>query len=65
MSILIKNGFEKNKARVKAIEEALKGIMCLKEATLSGISRGIVVLDKETNFRSQLKRMHRLMKNEK
>ena len=65
MSILIKNGYENNKARVKAIGEALKGLMCVKEATLSGISRGIAVLDEETNFRSQLKRMHRLMKNEK
>ena len=65
MSVLIKEGFEKNKARVKAIEEMLEGLMNLKEATLSGISRGATLLDGEKKFSSQLKRIHRLIKNEK
>jgi len=65
ISVLIKKGFEKNKARVKAIGEMVEGLMYVKEATLSGISRGATVLDEGKKFESQLKRIHRLIKNEK
>lgn len=65
MSVLIKKGFEKNKGRVKAIEEMVEGLMYLKEATLSGISRGATILDEKKEFSSQLKKTYRLIKNEK
>jgi hypothetical protein len=65
MSVLIKEGFEKNKGRVKAIREMLEGLIYLKEGTLSGMSRGATILDEKKKFNSQLKRAHRLIKNEK
>src|SRR5215813_1390033 len=51
-------------ARVTATATLLQGLLFTKQATLSGMGRGAALLDGQTRFVSQLKRAHRLMKNE-
>ena len=50
-------------ARSKALTVLLQGLLCLQQASLSGMSRGVAVVSAEKSFRGQLKRAHRLMKN--
>jgi hypothetical protein len=50
-------------ARSKALTVLLQGLLCLQQASLSGMSRGVAVVYAEKSFRGQLKRAHRLMKN--
>jgi hypothetical protein len=50
-------------ARSKALAMLLQGLLCLHQASLSGMSRGVAVVYAEKSFRGQLKRAHRLMKN--
>jgi hypothetical protein len=50
-------------ARSKALTMLLQGLLCLHQASLSGMSRGVAVVYAEKSFRGQLKRAHRLMKN--
>jgi hypothetical protein len=50
-------------ARSKALTVLLQGLLCLHQASLSGMSRGVAVVYAEKSFRGQLKRAHRLMKN--
>ena len=50
-------------ARSKALTMLLQGLLCLQQASLSGMSRGVAVVYAEKSFRGQLKRAHRLMKN--
>src|SRR5262252_5923415 len=50
-------------ARSKALTVLLQGLLRLKQASLSGMSRGVAVVYAEKSFRGQLKRAHRLMKN--
>ena len=50
-------------ARSKALTVLLQGLLCLQQASLSGMSRGVAVVYAEKSFRGQLKRVHRLMKN--
>lgn len=50
--------------RIKAITALLQGLLVVKQASLSGMGRGVAVIDKEKGFRGQLKRAHRWMKNQ-
>ena len=50
-------------ARSKALTVLLQGLLCLQQASLSGMSRGVAVVYAEKSFRGQRKRAHRLMKN--
>jgi hypothetical protein len=50
-------------ARSKALTVLLQGLLCVQQASLSGMSRGVAVVYAEKSFRGQLKRAHRLMKN--
>ena len=50
-------------ARSKALTMLLQGLLRLKQASLSGMGRGVAVVYPEKSFRGQLKRAHRLMKN--
>ena len=52
-------------ARSKALTLLLQGLLVFKQASLSGMGRGIAVLYEEKSFRGQLKRAHRLLKNDK
>jgi len=51
-------------ARVTATATLLQGLLFMKQATLSGMGRGATILDADKRFMSQLKRAHRLMKNQ-
>jgi hypothetical protein len=50
-------------ARSKALTMLLQGLLVFKQASLSGLGRGVAIVDAEKSFRGQLKRAHRLMKN--
>ena len=50
-------------ARSKALTVLLQGLLRLKQASLSGMGRGVAVVYPEKSFRGQLKRAHRLLKN--
>ena len=52
-------------ARSKALTLLLQGLLVFQQASLSGMGRGIAVLYEEKSFRGQLKKAHRLLKNEK
>src|SRR5499425_1015564 len=52
-------------ARSKALTLLLQGLLVFQPASLSGMGRGIAVLYEEKSFRGQLKKAHRLLKNEK
>src|SRR5215831_12512137 len=41
----------------------LQGLLVFKQASLSGLGRGVAIVYAEKSFRGQLKRAHRLMKN--
>src|SRR6516162_3395996 len=48
-------------ARSKALTMLLQGLLVFKQASLSGLGRGVAIVDAEKSFRGQLKRAHRLM----
>jgi hypothetical protein len=50
-------------ARSKALTVLLQGLLCLHQARLSGMSRGVAVVYAEKSFRGPRKRAQRLMKN--
>ena len=50
-------------ARSKALTMLLQGLLVFKQASLSGMGRGVAIVYAEKSFRGQLKRSHRLMKN--
>jgi hypothetical protein len=50
-------------ARSKALTMLLQGLLVFKQASLSGMGRGVAIVYAEKSFRGQLKRAHRLMKN--
>ena len=52
-------------ARSKALTFLLRGLLACKQASLSGRGRGIAIIYAEKRFRSQLKKAHRLLKNDK
>lgn len=52
-------------ARSKALTLLLQGLLVFKQASLSGMGRGIATLYAEKSFRGQLKKAHRLVKNDK
>jgi len=52
-------------ARSKALTFLLQGLLTCKQASLSGMGRGIALIYAEKSFRSQLKKAHRLLKNDK
>lgn len=61
-----RQGVVQHRGRLKAMTILLEGLLWLRVATLSGIGRGVALADTEhqVTFVSQLKRAHRLMKNE-
>jgi hypothetical protein len=64
VTILFKRqGRKMHRARIKALVVMVQGVLYLRQAWLSGMARGAVILNEETTFVSQLKRAHRLMKN--
>ena len=50
-------------ARSKALTMLLQGLLCVQQASLSGMSRGVAVVYAEKSFRGQLKRAHRWLKH--
>lgn len=52
-----------HQARLKALAYLLQGLMALRQASLSGMGRGVALANPETTFRGQLQRAHRLIKN--
>jgi hypothetical protein len=50
-------------ARSKALTMLLQGLLLVKQASLSGMGRGVAVVYAEKSFRGQLKKAHRLIKN--
>jgi hypothetical protein len=52
-----------HQARLKALAYLLQGLMALRQASLSGMGRGVVLANPETTFCGQLQRAHRLIKN--
>src|SRR5215831_17252530 len=54
-----------HRARSKALTLLLQGLLLFKQASLSGMGRGVAVLYEEKSFRGQLKKAHRLLKNDK
>ena len=50
-------------ARSKALTMLLQGLLLVKQASLSGMGRGVAVVYEEKSFRGQLKKAHRWMKN--
>lgn len=50
-------------ARIKAATMLVQGLLFLKQASLSGMGRGIALLYEDKTFRGELKRAYRLMKN--
>lgn len=61
--VLERRGVVMHQARVKAMAMLLQGLVWLRQASLSGMGRGVVLLNPETTFIGQLQRAHRLMKN--
>ena len=54
-----------HRARSKALTLLLQGLLLFKQASLSGMGRGVAVLYEENSFRGQLKKAHRLLKHDK
>jgi hypothetical protein len=54
-----------HRARSKALTLLLQGLLLFKQASLSGMGRGGAVMYEEKSFRGQLKKAHRLLKNDK
>lgn len=52
-----------HKARSKALTMLLQGLLLVKQASVSGMGRGIAVIYAEKSFRGQLKKAHRFIKN--
>jgi hypothetical protein len=52
-------------ARSKALTVLLQGLLVFRQASLSGMGRGVAVVYEEKSFRGQLKKAHRLVKNDK
>ena len=52
-----------HQARLKALAYLLQGLLTLRQATLSGMGRGVTLVNPDTTFRGQLQRAHRLIKN--
>ena len=52
-------------ARSKVLTMLLQGLLVCRQASLSGMGRGIAVVYEEKSFRGQLKKAHRLVKNDK
>jgi len=52
-----------HQARLKAMAHLLQGLLMLRQASLSGMGRGLALLNPEMTFRGQLQRAHRLIKN--
>ena len=52
-------------ARSKALPLLLQGLLVFKQASLSGMGRGVAVLYEEKSLRGQRKKAPRLLKNEK
>jgi hypothetical protein len=52
-----------HQTRLKALAYLLQGLMVLRQASLSGMGRGVVLAHPATTFRGQLQRAHRLIKN--
>ena len=52
-------------ARRKALTLLLQGLRVFHQASVSGLGRGIAVLDEEKSCRGQRKKAHRLLKHEK
>jgi len=50
-------------ARSKALTVLLQGLLLFKQASLSGMGRGVAVVYEDKSFRGQLKKAHRLLKN--
>jgi hypothetical protein len=50
-------------ARSKALTVFLQGLLLFKQASLSGMGRGVAVVYEDKSFRGQLKKAHRLLKN--
>src|SRR5215475_10607630 len=50
-------------ARSKALTMLLQGLLVFKQASLSGMGRGVAVVYAEKSFRGQLKKAHRLIQN--
>jgi len=50
-------------ARSKALTVLLQGLLVCKQASLSGMGRGVAVIYAEKSFRGQLKKAHRFMQN--
>ena len=53
------------RARSKALTLLRPGLLLFKQASLSGMGRGIAVMYEEKSFRGQRKNAHRLLKNDK
>src|SRR5215468_9306021 len=51
--------------RSKALTMLLQGLLVFRQASLSGMGRGVAVVYEEKSFRGQLKKAHRLVKNDK
>lgn len=49
--------------RLKAFVLLLRGLLLLKQASLSGMGRGAATIDKEKTFIGEMQRAHRLIKN--
>src|SRR5215467_8549483 len=47
-------------ARSKALTMLLQGLLLVRQASLSGMGRGVAVVYEEKSFRGQLKKAHRL-----
>jgi hypothetical protein len=52
-------------ARSKALTLLLQGLLVFKQASLSGMGRGVAIIYEQQSFRGQLKKAHRLMKHTK
>ena len=52
-------------ARSKALTMLIQGLLVFRQASLSGMGRGVAVVYEEKSFRGQLKKAHRLVKNDK
>ena len=52
-------------ARSKALTVLLQGLLVFRQASVSGMGRGVAVVYEEKSFRGQLKKAHRLVKNDK
>jgi len=52
-------------ARSTALTLLLQGLLVFKQASLSGMGRGVAIIYEQHSFRGQLKKAHRLMKNTK